>query len=111
MLHSSVLALDQEHIVVDGVDEIASDKEKITLLSGWEKLPTWTLIFSRPLDLHRDFLRSASSLSIEARNQDIENFVVSSLLNHASFKRTISGAQDALVREVAATVRKRCQGM
>jgi len=111
MLHSLVASFDETHIVVDGLDEISSDKERIALLHELERLPARTLIFSRPLDLHLRHLSSATVLSIEARDNDIENFVVSSLLNHPSFQRSFSGPEDGLVREVATTIRQRCRGM
>jgi len=111
MLHSLVGSLEEAHIVVDGLDEIASDKERIALLQELQKLRARTLIFSRPLDLHLQNFPSATIFSIEARDQDIENFVVSSLLQHPSFQETISGAQDPIVRDIAAMVRERCHGM
>jgi len=111
VLYSFITALDEAHIVVDGFDEITSDKQKTALLRELHKLPARTLIFSRPLDLHLRHLPSATIFSIEASDQDIENFVVSSLLDHRSLQGSVPGPQNALVREIATRVRERCCGM
>jgi hypothetical protein len=111
MLHSLVVSLDNPHIVVDGLDEIASDKERAALLQELHKLPARILIFSRSLELHFKHLPGATIFSIKAQDQDIESFIVSSLLNHASFQVTIVGAEDGLVRDVATRIKERCHGM
>jgi len=111
MLRSLITSLDSAHIVVDGLDEISSDRGRATLLHEVGKLPARALILSRPLELHLRNLPSAVTQSVEARDEDIENFVVSSLLNNADLQETISGAEDSLVRDIAVTIRKRCPGM
>jgi len=111
MLRSLITSLDSVHIVVDGIDEISSDKERATLLQELEKLPARILILSRPLDLHLRCLPSAVTLSVEALDEDIENFVVSSLLDNASLQDTIAGAEDSLVQDIAVKIRERSRGM
>jgi len=111
MLHSLITSLDSAYIVVDGLDEISGDKEKANLLQALGKLPARTLIFSRPLELHLRDLPSATIFSVEARDEDIEKFVGSILLNNASFQETIGGVEGNLVRDIAVKIRKRSRGM
>ena len=110
MFHSLVSSLAGVHIVVDGLDEITDDKEKVTLLRELEKLPARVLIFSRPLDLHIKHLPSATQSTIEAQGDDIESFVMTSLLDHPSFQQT-THLRDAIIRKIATGIRERSGGM
>jgi len=110
MLQSLVASLDMVNIVVDGLDEVASDKEKATLLKELKKLPARVMIFSRPLQLHFRELPSATIFSMEARDQDIENFVISSLLSHPSLQNSMARVEDTL-RNIAMKIRQKCRGM
>jgi len=111
ILNILVASLDGAHIVVDGLDELANDNEKTTLLQELQKLPARILIFSRPLELHLEHLPSATIFSIEARDQDIDQFIESSLRNHRRLKRSVVASNSSLVRELTVTMRKRCKGM
>ena len=111
MLRSLVASLDGTHIVVDGLDEIANDKEKVTLHQELQQLPARILIFSRPLELHFKYLPSATIFSIEARDRDIEVFVESSLRNHQTLQTAFAAADGDLVRDIALKIRERCRGM
>ena len=111
ILHSLVSSLDAAHIVIDGLDEIGDDKERMLLLKELEKLPARVLIFSRSLAIHLKHLPSAIVFPIDAKDEDIESFVVSSLLNHQSLQGFIHGAEDSLVREFATKIRDKCHGM
>jgi len=111
MLQALVDGVDVVHIVVDGLNEITNDKDRVSLLQELHKLPARTLIFSRPLDLHARHLPSATVFSIEARDNDIESFVMSSLLNHTSLHESIAKAGLSFVQDIATRIKERCRGM
>ena len=111
IVHSLVTSLDETHIVIDGLDEIGDDKERILLLKELEKLPARVLIFSRPLEIHLQHLPSATILPIDAKDADIERFVLSSLLNHSSLQEPLTKAKDGIVREAVTKIRDSSRGM
>lgn len=111
MLNSVIGSIGETHIVVDGLDEISEDKERTTLLQVLQTLPARVLIFSRPLGIHLKHLPSATVFPIDAKEEDIERYVVSSLVNHLSLQESIRGADDPLVREVATKIRETSRGM
>ena len=111
MLHSLVTSFERTHIIVDGLDEIVNDKERVTLLQELHKLPAPILVFSQPLELHSKYLPTATIISVEARDQDIENFVISRLLTHPSLRETLTAAGDVVRRGLAIKIRERCGGV
>ena len=74
--------LDLKHIVIDGLDEIHEEEQRLSLLDELRKISAPVLIFSRPLNLFEFPRFSAASLSIEARTEDIAIFVESSISAH-----------------------------
>ena len=111
ILGSIVGAIGNAHIVVDGLDEIGEEQERTMLLQELEKLPARVLIFSRLLKIHSTHLPSATIFPIDAKDEDIERYVVSSLVNHPSLQEFISGPKDPLVSEVAAKIQEKSRGM
>jgi len=110
LLHSLVDSLGGTYIVVDGLDEIGGEKEKALLLDELKKLSARVLIFSRPLALHLKYLPSANIVTVHALDDDIERFVVSSLLHHPSSQASING-EGGLVHDVAVRIRERSRGV
>jgi len=111
MLKSIVGSIGDTHIVVDGLDEISEERERTILLQELEKLPAKVLAFSRLLGIHSKHLPSATIFPIDAKDEDIERYVVSSLVNHPSLQDFIRGPEDALVREIAAKIQEKSRGM
>ena len=87
------------YLVIDGLDEI-EDEEKTLLLELLAPLEVCLLIFSKPLPLFRGCLPPATALSIEARNEDIERFVLSSIKGNPRLRRLLRDDMDTLNRIV-----------
>jgi len=109
-LYASLLALFSTRIaVVDGLDEI-SNTEKTVLLGALKSLPLQLLIFSRPLPLFKGTLPSVEFLRIEARNEDIEQLVISKIQSDPELCDMVS-ANQGIVEEIASKVQASSNGM
>jgi len=100
---------EKSYIIVDGLDEL-EDEDQATLLKAFAVLPAHILIISRPLVLCLDYIPSAVTLSIEARNEDIEQFVRTKIDNDPKLRRNI-GSKPTLLQEVVEGVKVKASGM
>jgi len=103
LLSTLLWLFEKSYIVVDGLDEL-EDEDQVTLLKAFAILPTQILIISRPLVLCVDYIPSAVTLSIEARNEDIEKFVKTKINNDPKLRRNI-GSKPTLLQEVVEKVK------
>lgn len=95
--------------VIDALDEVV-DEEKSKLLEALAALPIQLLIFSRPLDLFKDALPEVTSISILARDDDLERFVVERIKGSPRLRRLLHGKKD-LEQEIVDKVKEKSCGM
>ena len=113
LLRTIASLLDRMQIVIDGLDEIHEDGETQDLLDELRRLPAQILVLSRPQTV--DLFKSqfpATTLSIQARNEDVVTFVYSCLKDGAYRRLScLLEADGELIGPIADTIRERSQGM
>jgi len=109
LLTRLTMLFDQVQIVVDGLDEL-EDEDQVALLEAFAAIPAQIIIISRPLVLCLDYIPSAITLSIEARNEDIERFVKTKIDSDPKLRRNI-GSKPTLLQEVVEKVKTKANGM
>ena len=97
-------------IIVDGLDEVGVEKERLGILSVLAHLKVQLIIFSRPLSLYLRYLPRVTSLSIEARTEDIERFVISYFESSPDLQCILEGKQ-GVVNSIAKTIVEKSGGM
>ncbi|TEB19876.1 hypothetical protein FA13DRAFT_302243 [Coprinellus micaceus] len=108
LLGNILRLFEKAFIIIDGLDEVP-EIEKSKVLLYIRKLPAHRLIFSRPMTFYMDLLPSAT-LSIEARNADIEIFVLDRINSHPRLQRLLQHSE-TLVQEVTSRIQRKASGM
>ena len=108
ILHRILLLFDRSYVVVDGLDEVSSDV-KSKLLAILRRLPTKSLLFSRPVDVMTEPALGASAhIIVKAQTRDLEAFVWSSVAGHVRLGQLCTPAVTWQIRE---KVTKKSNGM
>lgn len=94
--------------VIDGLDEITDD-ERAKFLTNLSSLPIHSVILSRPLDLYIDLLPSVIQVSVEAKNEDIEAFLVNRIHGSPRLPRLVQGKQ--ALQDITAKIKDNSRGM
>ncbi|KAJ2934191.1 hypothetical protein H1R20_g2896, partial [Candolleomyces eurysporus] len=111
LMSAVVRKFDRVFIVLDGLDEAEEDARK-PLLDFINSLPsnTHTLIMSRPLGSLQCLFPCAVQVDIEARNEDIEQFVEKRILDIPSLHAILLG-KAAAKEELCTAIKRKSGGM
>ncbi|RXW16981.1 hypothetical protein EST38_g8870 [Candolleomyces aberdarensis] len=111
LLSAICSGFEKVYIVLDGLDE-AQEDVKIQLLEEINTLPsnTRTLIMSRPLKSFECLVRSAVSINIEARNEDIELFVEKKIAQMPRLQTMLAG-KDGEKERICKAIKEKSGGM
>jgi len=110
LLITLVESFPQVRIVIDALDEIRNEERQSALLSALAQLPAQILLFSRPLELCLDYMPSAVMISVEAREEDIERFVIGKVDENPKLRRII-GSKPAILKEVTEKIKAKARGV
>lgn len=95
------------YMIVDGFDEVP-EIEKMSVLEFLKRLPTHLLIFLRPMEAYSGILPSVTSLSIQARNGDIEACVLGKIRSSHRLRKLLQDDQAAIHKIIAKIQLKSC---
>jgi len=111
LLRSLTKLFARTYVVIDGLDEIP-EQERVKLLKvlAEPELQARILCFSRPHDSCVIYLPPDAVFSIEARNDDLRNFVLATVNDHPRLRANIEENPNVL-EEVIQKVTETSQGM
>jgi len=97
-------------IIIDGLDEILPNNEKVTLLKALNQLPASILVTLRPLELFVRYLSFAAVITVEAQDNDLETFIRDTIKADPTLHLTLERRYGA-IEEVVQKIQANAQGM
>ena len=73
-------------------------------------LPAQVLVVSRPLEPYKRYLPSAKTFSMQEHNEDIKNYVMSTLQEHLGLTVLLGGNKKRL-QKIVSKIQEKAQGM